>query len=316
MTKVVALAGGVGGAKLVFGLSRILDPDHFSAIINTGDDFTYLGLSISPDIDSVVYSLAGLTNEHTGWGRKDETWNCLEVLKELNSESWFQIGDKDLGLHLERTNLLHRGLSLTDTTQVISKQLGVHHSVLPMSDEPVRTMIETAEFGEIPFQEYFVKHHFQPRLNGIRYEGVENAGLSIPSKRVLEEADLVIICPSNPWLSIIPILEIHEVKSILKNKITVAVSPIIGNTAVKGPAAKIFEELGIKPSSFEVAKIYRHLLKGFVLDQKNEMEQEGIRSFGIIPLVTDILMRSDEDKQRLAREVLDFAINLKKDFHL
>jgi len=316
MTKVVALAGGVGGAKLVYGLSKILDPSQFSAIINTGDDFSHLGLMISPDIDSVVYSLAGLTNDKTGWGRKDETWNCLSVLKELNSETWFQIGDKDLGLHLERTKLLNQGLTLTEVTKALCKKMGVLHSIFPMSDDPVRTMIETEELGEIPFQEYFVKHHFQPRYRGIRYAGIEAARLSKKALRELQEADLVIICPSNPWLSIFPILEIPHVKNLLKKKTTIAVSPIIGNSAVKGPASKIFNELGIKPSGYEVAKMYRPFLTGFVLDHENELEQEGIRSFGIIPLVTDTLMKNDNDKQRLASEVLGFAINLKKDLHL
>lgn len=316
MTRVVALAGGVGGAKLVFGLSKILETGQFSAVINTGDDFTYLGLDISPDIDSVVYSLAGLTNIETGWGRKEETWNCLTVLKELDAESWFKVGDKDLALHLERTNLLRRGLTLTEVTRRLCGRLGVRHDVLPMSDDPIHTIVDTYELGEIPFQEYFVKHHFQPRYKQIRYDGIQSACLSNQARNALEAADLVIICPSNPWLSIFPILALDGVKDILKRKITVAVSPIIGNTAVKGPAAKIFEELGLTPSALSVSNLYKGLLSGFVLDALNENEQEEIRSFGIIPFATNIFMNSDTDKQRLAQEVLGFALTLKKDLQL
>lgn len=316
MTRVVALAGGVGGAKLVFGLSKILEPDQFSVVINTGDDFTYLGLNISPDIDSVVYSLAGLTNVETGWGRNEETWNCLACLKDLDAESWFRLGDKDLALHLERTNLLRRGLTLTEVTRRLSGRLGVRHEVLPMSDDPVHTMVDTYELGEIPFQEYFVKHHFQPRYKNIRYDGIKTACLSKKAMQALEEADMVIICPSNPWLSIFPILALDGVDDILKRKITVAVSPIIGNAAVKGPAAKIFEELGLTPSALSVSKLYKGLLSGFVLDTLNEKEQEEIRSFGIIPSVTNIFMNSETDKQRLAQEVLGFALTLKKDLQL
>lgn len=312
MTKVVALAGGVGGAKLARGLSRIVNPDDFSVIVNTGDDFVHYGLSISPDLDTVLYNLAGISNPETGWGRKDETWNCLQELSVLDDEPWFHLGDRDLAIHIERTSLIKQGRNLTDVTLEFCSRFGLSQCVYPMTDDQVSTIIDTEEFGEIPFQEYFVKYHFAPRLRNYRFDGIKRAKLNPKTRRVLEGADVVIICPSNPWLSIMPILAVENTAEIVASKTSIAVSPIVGKEAIKGPASKIFTEMGIVPSAMEVAKIYKKTVKGFVLDHQNRDEYEPIQGWGIIPLVTDTIMKDDCSKERLAKEILDFASQIAK----
>ena len=312
MTKVVALAGGVGGAKLARGLSRILDPQDFSVIVNTGDDFIHYGLNISPDLDTVLYNLAGINNTETGWGRKDETWNCLRELNLLGDEPWFNLGDRDLALHMERTRLLSQGHSLTEVTRMLGLKLGVKPAIYPMTDDRVSTIIETEEYGEIPFQEYFVKYHFEPKLLNYRFEGIKKARLNHEARRVIETADLIVICPSNPWLSVMPILGVENTTEIIKSKTCVAISPIVGKEAIKGPASKIFTEMGIVPSAMEVAKLYKDTIKGFVLDHQNRDECIQIQGWGIIPLVTDTIMKDDCSKERLAKEVIDFASQISK----
>ncbi|MBA4311018.1 MAG: 2-phospho-L-lactate transferase [Chlorobiaceae bacterium] len=310
MKNVVALAGGVGGAKLVLGLAHNLPTENLTVIVNTGDDFTHLGLRICPDVDTICYTLAGLSNQTSGWGRKDDTWNCLKSLIKLDSLSWFQIGDKDLALHLERTRLLALGQDLTQVTQTLCEKLDVKTIVYPMTNEKVSTIIETDEYGDLPFQEYFVKHQFKPKLRNYKFEGIKNAKLTNETKKALNQADIVVICPSNPWLSIMPILEVENCKEILSKKTTIAVSPIVGNSAIKGPAAKIFFELGIVPSAFEVARIYKEIIKGYVLDTKNQNECDTISSWGIIPFVTDTIMSNESSKKRLAADVFRFAVKI------
>ena len=312
MAKIVALAGGVGGAKFVKGLAQVVPHQDLTVIVNTGDDFVHMGLNISPDLDTVMYTLAGLSNEITGWGRKDETWNTFESLKKMNSETWFSLGDSDLATHMERTRLLSKGQNLTEVTHTLCNTFGVNIQVLPMTDSPVTTIIKTSEFGEIPFQEYFVKHKFEPKLLGYYFKNIEKAKLNPITERRLEEADTVIFCPSNPWLSIYPILSVEGVKNILKRKNCIAISPIVGNRALKGPAAKIFNEMGVTASAYEVAKLYKGMITGMVLDRENENEISAISGCGIIPLVTDTIMKDDESKARLAKEVCNFASQLPK----
>ncbi len=307
MTKVIALAGGVGGAKLVLGLSKILSPDKLSIIVNTGDDFCHFGLNICPDLDTVMYNLAGISNEQTGWGRKSETWNCFSALNNLNSETWFKLGDADLATHLERTRLLHSGMSLTEVTRLLCERYHVLHRIFPMTDETVSTLIETEEYGEISFQEYFVKYQFTPRMINFRYLGIDKAVFNPKTRNSIIEADIVVICPSNPWLSIMPILEIEDFKSLIRSKMVIAVSPIVGQAALKGPAAKIFEERGVHPNAAEVAKLYRGIINGFVMDHQNADEFEQIRGWGIIPMITDTIMTEIDSKVRLAQEILVFA---------
>ncbi|MCX6054599.1 MAG: 2-phospho-L-lactate transferase [Chloroflexi bacterium] len=311
--KIVALSGGVGGAKLVFGLSKLLDPKNFATIVNTGDDFLFSGLKICPDLDSVCYSLAGLSNPINGWGRINDTWNCYNEIKKINPDVWFHLGDMDLALQIERTRLLSLGMSLTEVTKIICKKLLIESNVLPMTDNEVSTIIKTEEYGDLPFQEYFVKNNCIPKIINFEFKGIKEAQLSKESLFVLNNADVIIICPSNPWLSIMPILGLENVKRILEEKISIAVSPIIGKRAIKGPTAKIFREFGVIPSALEVAKIYEGLIDGIVIDYKNIEEEARIKSWGIIPLVTETLMADDKTKVQLAENVIDFALRISED---
>ena len=299
--KVVALAGGVGGAKLAHGLTQILEPEDLTVIVNTGDDFEHYGLYISPDLDTVCYTLAGLANPETGWGRVNETWNVIENAKHLGGPSWFNLGDHDLGTHLERTRRLKEGDSLSQITKDFCKAWGIEHNVLPMSDQPVRTMVDTDE-GELVFQEYFVHRHCEPKVKGFRFEGVDFAEPAPGTREAIQSADAVVFCPSNPWVSIDPILRIIQ----KIEKPVFAVSPIIGGQTVKGPAAKMYSELGIEPSAFAVAIHYRNLLTGFVLDKTDEELNESVKGLNIQTYVTYTLMKSHEDRKQLASEVINF----------
>ncbi len=274
--KIVALAGGVGGAKLAHGLAQILPPEDLTIIVNTGDDFEHWGLYISPDLDTVCYTLAGLANPETGWGRVNETWQTITNIEKLGGPGWFHLGDQDMATHLERTRRLKDGQSLSQITRDFCKAWGVKHTVLPMSDQPVRTIVETDE-GDLPFQEYFVHRACQPQVRGFRFEGVETARPADGVEQAIQSAEAVIICPSNPWVSIDPILRV--LSPILSNKLpVVAVSPIIGGKTVKGPAAKMYAELGIEPSALAVAKHYHDLLRGFVLDKEDAQLAESCQS--------------------------------------
>lgn len=299
--KVVALAGGVGGAKLAHGLAQILPPEDLTVIVNTGDDFEHYGLYICPDLDTVCYTLAGLANPETGWGRVNESWNVIENAKKLGGPGWFNLGDRDLGTHLERTRRLRAGASLSQVTRDFCEAWGVKHTVLPMSDQPVRTMVETDE-GELAFQEYFVHRRCEPRVKGFRFEGVDVAEPAPGAFEALQAADAVVFCPSNPWVSIDPILQV--IPKI--EKPVFAVSPIIGGQTVKGPAAKMYRELGIEPSALAVANHYRSLAKGFVMDAVDEGLVESVRSLNMRVCVTNTLMKGLDDRITLASEVIDF----------
>ena len=299
--KIVALAGGVGGAKLAHGLAQILPSEDLTVIVNTGDDFEHYGLYISPDLDTVCYTLAGLANPETGWGRVNETWNIIENAKRLGGPSWFNLGDQDLGTHLERTRRLKDGDSLSQITRDFCKAWNVKHTVLPMSDQPVRTIVDTDE-GELAFQEYFVHKRCEPRVKGFRFDGIDSAEPAPGTREAIQSADAVLICPSNPWVSIDPILRV--VQKI--EKPVFAVSPIIGGQTVKGPAAKMYSELGIEPSAFAVANHYRNLLKGFVIDKIEIDLVESVKGLNIQTHVTYTLMKSHEDRRNLAVEMTDF----------
>jgi len=306
---VLALAGGVGGARLADGLTRTLPPDRLTVIVNTGDDFELYGLHISPDLDTVVYTLAGVANPETGWGRADETWTAFQTLEELGARPWFRLGDRDLAAHLWRTQMLHDGLSLTEATRRLCQALGVRVAVLPMSDDPVRTMVQTDE-GELEFQDYFVRRGWQPALRGVRFAGIEMARPTPQVLAALDTADLAVICPSNPYVSVDPILAVPGVRQALKDRPVVAVSPIVGGQALKGPAAKMMRELGIEPSPVAVAQHYGDLLAGFVLDVRDADLEPRVAGLGLQTLVTDTIMRSPDDRVRLAGQVLDFAQRL------
>lgn len=299
--RIVAFAGGVGGAKLAQGLAQVLPPEELTIVVNTGDDFEHLGLYICPDLDTVCYTLAGLANPETGWGRTGETWNTITNIEKLGGPAWFRLGDQDIATHLERTRRLKDGKPLSQVTKEFCEAWGIKHKVIPMSDSLVRTMVDSEE-GELAFQEYFVHRRCEPRVKGFRFDGVEAAEPAPGVREALASADAIVFCPSNPWVSIDPILKV--VKDV--EKPVFAVSPIIGGKAVKGPAAKMYSELGIEPSTLAVAKHYRTILTGFVLDNVDVEMNEQIKKLGFATLVTNTLMNQLTDRARLANDVLNF----------
>lgn len=301
--KVVALAGGVGGAKLADGLARCLEAPDLTIVVNTGDDFDHFGLHICPDLDTVCYTLAGLANPLTGWGRQGETWNALEELKRLGAPSWFQLGDRDLATHLERTRRLQQGETLSEITQDFCRRWGVEPLVLPMSDEAVRTIVLTEE-GELPFQEYFVRYRFRPAVRDFRFAGAETALAAKGVLKAIESADVVILCPSNPFVSLDPILAVHGVREAVMKRPVIAVSPIVAGEALKGPAAKMFHELGIPPSPAAVARHYLGFLRGMVLDVLDAEYVSEIEGMGVRPFVTQTVMTSIEDRRKVAESIL------------
>jgi LPPG:FO 2-phospho-L-lactate transferase len=311
---ILALAGGVGGAKLALGLAGLLDPEHLTIAVNTGDDFEHLGLRISPDLDTVMYTLAGLANPETGWGLIGESWNFLDALGRLGGETWFRLGDRDLATHIERTRRLRAGETLSLVTRHFCRSLGVMADVIPMTDDPVRTVVRTDE-GALPFQEYFVHRRCEPRVRDFEFAGIASAR---PLPRLLErlaQADALIYCPSNPYVSIAPIISLPGVRSLIASRRSagmpvVAVSPIVGGAALKGPAAKMMTELGLESTVTALAKHYAGTIGGLVIDRVDAAAAPHIESVGIRTLVTETIMKTDEDKMRLARETVEFAKSL------
>jgi len=307
--KVVALAGGVGGAKLAQGLALSLSPAQLCVIVNSGDDFEYLGLTICPDLDTVTYTLANLANPETGWGIASDTFHCLANLEKLGEETWFRLGDRDLATHIYRTTRLRAGERLTVITQKISHNLGIEHTILPMCDTSCRTMVMTPQ-GEMDFQTYFVRYGWQPVIQGFRWEGIESACPSGEVLAALQAADLVVICPSNPFVSIDPILNLPGIKQIIHTKTTLAVSPIIGGEVVKGPAAKMFRELGIQPSALSVAEHYQGLLTGFILDSVDASLIEAVNALGMTACAMPTLMSGTAERVTVAQGVPQFGVQL------
>ncbi|MEC9248498.1 MAG: 2-phospho-L-lactate transferase [Pseudomonadota bacterium] len=309
----VALTGGVGGAKLCLGLTSLLDKSKVSFIVNTGDDFKHLGLHISPDLDTLMYTLSGESNEDLGWGRKDESWNFLKSFSRLGGDSWFSLGDKDLAVHIMRDRLLSKGLSLSVVTTDLYQRFGIKYSVLPMTDDRVATKV-LVKGKEKSFQEYFVKEKCGPIIERVVYKGASEASPSEGIERLLSDTKLsgIIICPSNPFLSIDPILSVKKIKEKLKNLDVpiVAVSPIIAGQSVKGPTSKIMEELGVKPSALGIAEHYGALISGFVLDEADRVLKSKIESLGLKVLVCNTLMKTLDEKVELADNVLQFVSEL------
>ncbi len=307
--KITALAGGVGGAKLADGLAQILGPEELSIIVNTGDDFKHLGLSISPDLDTVCYTLAGIANPTTGWGIANDTFNTYNALTQLEAPDWFRLGDIDLATHLERTHLTSHGETLTKITGHICRKLGVRHAVLPMTDDHVATWVETEELGELPFQEYFVKHHFNLKCKQIIFKGIEQAKLTDAVLETISQADAVVICPSNPFVSIDPILNLNGLRELIDGKFVLCVSPIIGGNAVKGPLAKMFRDFGYEPSPGAVINHYKGLVDCIVLDKSDAESLEDETLSSIIMHATDILIPDKTGRIRLAKEVVELIKN-------
>lgn len=304
--KILALTGGVGGAKLLSGMQQCLGADELVSVVNTGDDFVHLGLRICPDLDSLMYFLAGENNLQTGWGRRDETWNCLDALQQYGESAWFALGDRDLATHVLRTNMLAQGHSLTTVTSTLCQALGIDVEIIPMSDDRVQTFVQTAS-GDLEFQHYFVREQCQPRVTGFRFAGIEVAR---PNPRLLEcienDCSGIVICPSNPYVSIDPILNLPLIRDCLKaaKLPIVAVSPIVAGQAIKGPVAKMMLELGLSVDPISIIRHYEDFLTGFILDERDAtLLQTAQKTYNqdIVLLTTDTIM-ADKDKQRALAE--------------
>lgn len=306
----LALAGGVGGARLAAGLARALPDGHLTIAVNTGDDFDHVGLHIAPDIDTVTYTLAGINNAEQGWGIGGESWAAMNALKRLGGPDWFLLGDQDLATHILRTQRLRAGETLSAITADFATRLGIRQAIVPMSDDPVRSIVETDE-GTLPFQEYFVRRRCEPRFLSIRFDGADRARPAAGLLAALDDPALagIILCPSNPVLSVRPILSLPGIMERLARRGVplVAVSPFIGARAVKGPAAKIFGELGLEPTPSGLVSCYDGLIDGLVIDHADVDAACPLRRH-----VTATLMRDADDQTRLAREVLDFTTALQQ----
>lgn len=308
---VLALTGGVGGAKLACGLHRILPEQQLTCLVNTADDFDHLGLRISPDLDSVMYAMSGEHNRQTGWGRRDETWQFMDALKQYDADGWFALGDRDLATHVLRTEALKNGLTLTEITARLGRSLGIQSRLLPMTDQSVHTRLETEE-GELDFQSYFVKKYCQPVIKKIHFAGAKTA---MPNPAVLQllkqPLDCIVLCPSNPYLSLAPMLALPGLAEALRanGAPIVAVSPIIGCQAVKGPAAKIMHEMGATPGATGVAQYYTSqypgLLSGFVIDRRDADESDVIKALQLDVVVLATLMTNTEEQDAFAKALME-----------
>lgn len=309
--KVCALAGGVGGAKLASGLQDVLSPGDLTIVVNTADDFDLWGLHICPDVDTVMYTLAGISNPETGWGIAGESFETLNMLEHFGEEAWFKLGDRDLATHVLRTSRMRSGETLTEVTARLSAALGVESAVLPMSDDPVATVLETQE-GRLEFQEYFVRRGQRDEVLGIELRGIEEARPTEGVLAAISGADAIVLCPSNPVVSVGPILALPGMMEALTSSSApkVAVSPIVGGRALKGPADRMLASLGREVSSTGVARMYEGLVDGMVIDRIDERERAGIEAFGMRVLATESVMRDAEDRARLASETLEFGAGM------
>lgn len=310
---IVALAGGVGGARLAVGLAAVLPPSRLTIVVNTGDDFEHLGLAISPDLDTVMYTLAGVNNPLTGWGRARETWNFMAALEQLGGDDWFRLGDRDLAVHVLRTLALNRGAALSEITRDIAKRFGIRHSLVPMSDSPVRTRVLT-DRGELAFQDYFVRHRCRPRVKKFRFAGshVARAPALLESIMRSRKVRAVVICPSNPYVSVAPILSVPAIRAWIKrrNFPVIAISPIVGGIALKGPAAKMMRELGSEATALGVARHYGDWVDGWVIDRQDAKLQPAIERQGKTVMVANTVMSNRRKSTRLAQRVVAFAQTL------
>lgn len=306
---IVALAGGGGGAKLADGLQRLVG-ENLTVIVNTGDDFELHGLYIAPDLDAVMYTLAGVINPLTGWGIRDDTFHNLEMISRYGGEDWFRLGDRDLATHLVRTQMRRSGQTLTQVTRELAQALGVRATLLPMANEPVATIVNTSA-GELGFQEYFVHRRWQPVMKSYRFHGIDKARLTPEITAAIQNAHAIVFCPSNPLVSIEPILRVKGLRDLIQKARVpkIAVSPIVGGDALNGPAAKMLREMGMQVSATQIAVLLRGLVDRFVLDRMDEAQARAIKDLGMRVWVTDTIMRNDLERERLAREIVEWVGN-------
>lgn len=312
--KCLAISGGVGGAKLALGFAHVLAPEQLLVVANTGDDFRHLGLPICPDLDTVMYTLADINNKELGWGQQGESWNFIAALTQLQGETWFALGDRDLATHILRQQLLTTGASLSEVTRTLCQRLGIQHELVPMTDNPVATIVQTRTGESLAFQHYFVRDRCVPEVIGFEFEGI---GAALPSPGFLaglQDPDLsaIVICPSNPFVSVDPVLALPGTLTAMRasNAPVIAVSPIVGGLAIKGPAAKMMAELGMPQSALAVAKHYLGRIDGFVIDDQDADLKSEIEALGIPTIVTNTVMLTLDDRTALATRVLDFAYQL------
>jgi LPPG:FO 2-phospho-L-lactate transferase len=304
--EIVALAGGVGASKFLLGLSRVVDPRELTIVVNTGDDIVLHGLAISPDLDIVTYTLAGVVNSETGWGFTDETFHALEQLSQFGGPSWFHLGDRDLATHIHRTAMMRSGASLSEAAESIRQALGVEARILPMCDLPVPTMIQTPE-ERLNFQEYLVQRRAEPVVTGISFEGIEHARPARGVLKSLEHAAAIVICPSNPLISIGPILAVPGIRDALRKRRenVAAICPIVGGKSLKGPSDRMLAQLGFDVSASGVARMYQDICATFVIDPVDAGETRAIENLGMKAIIRNTVMNTLEDKEQLARDVLE-----------
>jgi LPPG:FO 2-phospho-L-lactate transferase len=304
--KIAVLTGGVGGARFLQGLVAAVDPADVTAIVNVGDDLEVLGLAVSPDLDSVLYALAGVADEERGWGRADESWRALETIEALGGETWFRLGDRDLGVHLARTQLRNAGQPLSAVTARLAAALGLEASLLPATDEPLRTWLDTPN-GSFAFQDWFVARRHRDPVDRVRFEGAAHARPAPGVLEALHEAELILVAPSNPFVSIGPILAVERIRSAIERRRVpcVAVSPLIGGNAVKGPAAAMLQRIQGGTTAAHVAQCYPGLIDVLVIDEADAADAEAVSALGVRPIVTRTLMRDSAARRRLAEAALD-----------
>jgi LPPG:FO 2-phospho-L-lactate transferase len=310
---VLALAGGVGGGKFARGLAEVLPAEKLTIVVNTADDFVHLGLHISPDIDSVLYALADLNDPERGWGLAGETWHFMNMMEKLGGATWFKLGDHDLATHVLRTQELAAGNSLSDVTALLSKRLDIAHTVVPMTDDPVSSVVDTDE-GLLAFQDFFVRRNCEPRFRGVRFRGADVAEPTSAFKIALEKAEAILIAPSNPFVSIAPIIALRGVSEALRERRApaIAVSPIVGGAAVKGPLAKMMRDRGLGRSPLSIAQHYGGLVDGWIIDNADRVYASAIAALGCKVQIRNTIMRTLDDKRRLAQDALEFASQLAK----
>lgn len=302
--KTVVLVGGVGGAKLALGLAQVLPPEDLTIVVNTADDTWMYGLRVCPDLDTIMYTLSNLVDSQNGWGIAEDTTHLLEAMRRYGEDAWFKLGDQDFATHILRTRWLNAGHRLTSITERLAKRLGISQSIVPMTDSLVATVVDTVEHGEIDFQTYFVRYRWLPTIKSLRFDGIEEASISPELQQAIESAGCLLIAPSNPWLSVGPILAIPGLRDLMKNRPIprVAISPIVGGQAIKGPAAKLMVEMGLEVSARSVAAYYDDFINGFVYDRMDhEIEIPTAHSTRF-----NTVMLTDNDKVQLATDVIEW----------